>query len=1479
MVALVAIALIVAAVGFRFIHQAQQQRLVAEARQTGIDAYRRGDLNLALQRFDYFTQHRQDDLEINLLYAEAQSRHPTPGARHLFDAVDRYALYVLPLLDDLPQTDGVVHQRRDVLGRLLNLYSQIGDRQRVEITADALLKIDPDTIDALAARGEVQFLSRRFDDAVLTAQRLIELDPDNLRWRKMLLETRTRQGATSAALVDQCRAWAAEYQGDARFRLLAAGMLVDAGRIDEARTELNSVAALGASSAEVLEQLVSLLDSLGLRDEGDAAVASSQNRLPHEAWVREVAIRRLWWDGRTDNALDALDAAQNDAVEPTPALLQLRVLTLIDAGRRAEALAAVQPMLELSAADRRLDADRAWAAAVAATLRNWQAGGASGWRAGVDAILAALAFSPASPVLHALMGDASLEVGEYSGAVSSFRQAWNLAPNWIAAGLAYGEVLRVSGRLEDAFQVSRNVLGRAAPSQPGPFLLFARCVLDLRDASINPVMPNVSNVTGEVITVLRQASDRPGKGEADLGASDRDEVITLLARAYLVEGDRESALILMRQSAANAGVSDVNVLVALAMISRDHGLGMEPSLLQRAREVGGLTPPVALALARQLASDGQSSAGLRLIDEAIAASQVPEGGNGTTLHSALVRRAMLARAAYLADTDPAAAMPAMLSLIAEQNDSIAVQQFMLAQPIAWRDPTLIARAMANLKRLLGEGSVQVRLAEAHFLIRNHAAEPPMLARAVTTLHGVLEEAPDSLAALSLSAEAEELSARVARLSADNRSTGDGRRAMGSIDRAVAHLERAVMLYPGEPDLLIRLISLLQQRGRFDDARRYLQRLAVFSEIGSAHADGTFAFAELRLLEAQGDFETALVRASALVNEQSPPLQQLLLALIEERAGRSERAEAIYLRLLAATEELKPSNGPVDPSESPAATNRLALLAQAAEFYASTGRFERGVELLRLAPRDALNGPAPDVLVGAFYARHGRLDEGSRLLRDAVRREPDSISARDELARCLLAQGDADAARDEAIDALRLDGEHVGLRTTLAIANLGGATGSDVDRQEAMRLLREIGAGNDALLAMLELLERVPIVDGRSRPSTQNLMAAREITQQHPAFLPVWQLAISLHVEAGRPSEAIAIAREALSALPGRPQPAEWATRLLMDAGRWNEAMSEAREWSRRSQNDPLPAECAEARSLIALGRASDALAGLRRHADRIVAERSQSPMHLGVLIEAMLRGGDVASARQIMTPLLSEDRRWRQLWIDGAALAPPTDAERILVEIEPIAPEPEDRLSLAMRWLNLAGATGDAHALDQAHTLAKSTADEPTTAVGAAIVLGGVAEMRGDWIAAERNYFNALNKAPDNAVALNNLASVMARDPNRVDEALPLIEKAIRLQPDQPDFLDTHAAVLLASGRPAEAVTALNRALELRPEDPSFMLALATAQLDQGRANEAAVLLDHVQRRPVLSHGQQQQLRDLRQRLQEAENTPSAAAEPTSTPE
>ena len=89
-----------------------------------------------------------------------------------------------------------------------------------------------------------------------------------------------------------------------------------------------------------------------------------------------------------------------------------------------------------------------------------------------------------------------------------------------------------------------------------------------------------------------------------------------------------------------------------------------------------------------------------------------------------------------------------------------------------------------------------------------------------------------------------------------------------------------------------------------------------------------------------------------------------------------------------------------------------------------------------------------------------------------------------------------------------------------------------------------------------------------------------------------------------------------------------------------------------------------------------------------------------------------------------------------------------------------------------------------------------------------------------RHYRNALTLRPGWRHATNDLAWLLATtwkaELRRPEEAVRLIEAALREEEYQPSMLDTLAAALAAAGRFDEAVTAADRALEIARRDPEL---------------------------------------------------------------
>lgn len=99
-------------------------------------------------------------------------------------------------------------------------------------------------------------------------------------------------------------------------------------------------------------------------------------------------------------------------------------------------------------------------------------------------------------------------------------------------------------------------------------------------------------------------------------------------------------------------------------------------------------------------------------------------------------------------------------------------------------------------------------------------------------------------------------------------------------------------------------------------------------------------------------------------------------------------------------------------------------------------------------------------------------------------------------------------------------------------------------------------------------------------------------------------------------------------------------------------------------------------------------------------------------------------------------------------------------------------------------------------------------------ILGSLYGDRGDFEKSVENFEMVLMIDPDNAPALNNYGYQLACRGLDLDRARAMLEKALKIMPDEAAFLDSYAWILYLQKEYREALSVIERSLEL-DEDPS----------------------------------------------------------------
>jgi Flp pilus assembly protein TadD len=109
---------------------------------------------------------------------------------------------------------------------------------------------------------------------------------------------------------------------------------------------------------------------------------------------------------------------------------------------------------------------------------------------------------------------------------------------------------------------------------------------------------------------------------------------------------------------------------------------------------------------------------------------------------------------------------------------------------------------------------------------------------------------------------------------------------------------------------------------------------------------------------------------------------------------------------------------------------------------------------------------------------------------------------------------------------------------------------------------------------------------------------------------------------------------------------------------------------------------------------------------------------------------------------------------------------------------------------------------------------------------------------AKSQYEAALKIDPDQPVALNNLAYLLAKRLNKPAEALPYAKRASRVLPQDDNVLDTYGWVLSLNGKLGDAAGTLLRALEIKRDNLDATIHLGMVCLKQKDLEEARFRLN-----------------------------------------
>ena len=419
-----------------------------------------------------------------------------------------------------------------------------------------------------------------------------------------------------------------------------------------------------------------------------------------------------------------------------------------------------------------------------------------------------------------------------------------------------------------------------------------------------------------------------------------------------------------------------------------------------------------------------------------------------------------------------------------------------------------------------------------------------------------------------------------------------------------------------------------------------------------------------------------------------------------------------------------------------------------------------------------------------------------------------------------------------LDALAARGDELGWRLVAQVLLSAEDKAAATALLERLATPPHLGAQEGNWVAISQLAFKLG-----AKPLAQHL-ADDAVERFHGEEGYIWSARLAL--DRGDKAAARTLYAEALRRMPDSARLRGGYAALLADSG---DTAGAARALARGPQGDATYV----ARAAYA-ARADDkpALAALYSEVEADKSARSGKRLYLLGQVAEMLDKRDAALAWYRAIP--DEDDHWFDAQLREAVvldqLGRTREAFDFLHQLQAQTAEDSDQLGNV--WLLEAELlVRRQHARDALVVYTRaldSLPDDPRLLYARALL----AADQGDLAAGERDLRRLIALKPDNADALNALGYTLAdqsdHDAARQQEALALIERALKLRPDEPAILDSLGWVRYRMGDLEAALTALRSAYAKQP-DPDIAAHLGEVLWVRGEHDEARRVWDEGRRK------------------------------------
>jgi tetratricopeptide (TPR) repeat protein len=532
-----------------------------------------------------------------------------------------------------------------------------------------------------------------------------------------------------------------------------------------------------------------------------------------------------------------------------------------------------------------------------------------------------------------------------------------------------------------------------------------------------------------------------------------------------------------------------------------------------------------------------------------------------------------------------------------------------------------------------------------------------------------------------------------------------------------------------------------------------------------------------------------------------------------------------------------------------------------------------------APVSAQSGPAGDAkyyfLLGRYLEGAGKVDQAVDALKQAIALEPGSAEPRAELAGLYARQDKAREAVEAAEAALKISPKN-----QEANRILGTVLAALADQRQPVRPGEDVSQYPKRAIAALEIargdgngdlnidltLARLYLDADRDADA---IPLMRRIVLEQPQYAEGWLLLAEAQEGSGGGDAAVETLTQLLDE---QPQFFRGRVQLAETLDRQHKYQQAAEAWGGVAALNPRNTEIAARRasSLINAGRAGDArgvLTDALKQAPGDVrltfllaqAQRDSGDLDGAEVTARALHEAHPEDARftYLLSQMLESRGRYQQIvdllkpeiakLRDTSGQAPQVAMllgseglalqqlkrydEAIAAFKEAVALTPDDPVRQVLLVQGYSAAGRHKEAIDAAE---KARAKFPQES-SVAYQLGATLDRAGKRDEAEKTFRQLIAQDPLDAGALNYLGYMLAEHGSNLDEAVSLIQRALKVDPDNPSFLDSLGWAYVQQNRLDLADAPLTTAAEKLPTNSVIQEHLGDLRQKQNRRTDAIV--------------------------------------------